>query len=570
MKSVSTVLSVIAVATATAAPLHLDFVPEIDRKRLLTDSLRYENSRSETFSITRLDWLVSGFSLSTADGETINVADTIAFIPLRGTALTLPKLPEKKITSITFHIGPDKETNHSDPAQYTANHPLNPNFNNLHWDWQGGYIFLAIEGHWRSGNQKLPGGFAYHFANDWNRTTVTLPLDLNLKDESRVTITLDPQKILEELSFAEDGATTHSAEGDPVAARLKTNLSSAFRIAGIQKGGIPTPPNPPKPIDLPARPEGFSITLPKHVPLPALPSDNPILKSRVTLGEKLFNEPKLSRTNAISCASCHQGEALSDPRRFSPGVDGEHANRHSMPLFNLAWKTSFFWDGRATSLRAQTLVPIEDHLEMDESLENVVAKLKSDSAYPPLFAAAFGSGKITPENIGLAIENFLLTRLSLNSKLDQSVKGKATLTAEEQRGFELFFTESEPRLGKLGADCFHCHGGALFTDHSFHNNGLATTDDIGLEKTTGKASDRYKFSTPSLRNIALTAPYMHDGRFATLEEVIDHYNADFERNETLDPNLAKHPQGLGLSDDDKKALIAFLKTLTDPAFSPQP
>jgi len=159
----------------------------------------------------------------------------------------------------------------------------------------------------------------------------------------------------------------------------------------------------------------------------------------------------------------------------------------------------------------------------------------------------------------------LLTRLSFDSKLDRSLKGKATLTDEEKRGFELFFTESEPRLGKLGADCFHCHGGALFTDHSFHNNGLSTTDDVGLEKVTGKSSDRYKFSTPSLRNIALTAPYMHDGRFATLEEVIDHYNSDFERNETLDPNLAKHSQGLGLSEADKKALIAFLKTLSDSA-----
>ena len=126
-------------------------------------------------------------------------------------------------------------------------------------------------------------------------------------------------------------------------------------------------------------------------------------------------------------------------------------------------------------------------------------------------------------------------------------------------------SESEPRLGKLGADCFHCHGGALFTDHSFHNNGLTPTEDVGLERTTGKETDRYKFSTPSLRNIALTAPYMHDGRFATLEEVIDHYNTPFERSPTLDPNLAKHPQGLGLSDEDKAALVAFLMTLSDPA-----
>jgi YHYH protein/Di-haem cytochrome c peroxidase/Cytochrome c len=234
-----------------------------------------------------------------------------------------------------------------------------------------------------------------------------------------------------------------------------------------------------------------------------------------------------------------------------------------MPLFNLAWKTSFFWDGRAPALRAQALIPIQDHLEMDETLENVVAKLTANPAYPPLFAAAFGSGKISPENIGLAIETFLLTKLSFDSKLDRSLKGQATLTDEEKRGFELFFTESEPRLDRKGADCFHCHGGAFFTDHALHNNGLSPTWDLGLEKTTGKETDRRKFSTPSLRNIALTAPYMHDGRFATLEKVIDHYNSRFERSPTLDPNLAKHPAGLGLTPADTAALIAFLKTLSE-------
>ncbi|MGB6221357.1 MAG: MbnP family protein [Haloferula sp.] len=576
-------LSLLTAHCSLGTSLHLDFIHEVDGRPLLIDSLRYGNSSSETFSLTRLEWLATDFSLTTSTGNTLVIPNSTAFISTRGTTFTLPDLPAEKITAITFHIGPDEKTNHSDPAQYTANHPLNPNLNKLHWDWQGGYIFLALEGHWRADpqqgsvgvpptdqprSQNHPGGFAYHFARDPNRTKITLPIKLDLHHESRVTIALDPQKLLTDLSFAKDGATTHSAEGDPVAEHLKTKLPSAFRITGIQKGGIPRPPNPPAPIDLPANPQGYPITLPKHIPLPALPSDNPILTTRVALGEKLFHEPKLSRTNTISCASCHQGETLSDPRQFSPGVDGDHANRHSMPLFNLAWKSSFFWDGRADTLRTQALIPISDHLEMDESLENVVAKLKTDPTYPPLFAAAFGSGDITPENIGLAIENFLLTRLSLDSKLDQSLKGKDTLTSEEQRGFELFFTESEPRLGQLGADCFHCHGGALFTDHSFHNTGLSTTDDLGLEKTTGKKSDRYKFSTPSLRNVALTAPYMHDGRFATLEEVIDHYNSGFELSETLDPNLAKHPTGLGLSEADKAALVAFLKTLTDPAMQP--
>ncbi|MDQ8192110.1 MbnP family protein [Roseibacillus persicicus] len=548
-----------------ATPLHLDFLNLVEDKPLLIDSLRYQNGEAETFSVTRLDWLATDFTLVTEEGEKWNLPKQTALVSTRGSSYALPDLPNKRFTSLSFHVGPNKEINHSDPAQYSANHPLNPNLNNLHWDWQGGYIFLAIEGHWRAKGEELPGGFAYHFANDRNRTRITLPIDLTLNNESRIAIALDPQKLLAGLSFAKDGATTHSQPDDPVAERLKRNLQTAFRVVSIQEGGLPETAGKPKPIDLPANPMGYPITLPKHIPLPALPSDNPILSSRVALGKELFNEPLLSRTNTLSCASCHQGKTLSDPRSFSLGTEGQLGTRHSMPLFNLAWKTSFFWDGRAPSLREQALVPIEDHLEMDEDLTNVISKLKAESKYPPLFANAFGSGAISAENLGLAIEAFLLTQLSLDSKLDQARKGQEELTEEEQRGFELFFTESEPRLGKKGADCFHCHGGALFSDHSFHNNGLPPTDDIGLEKTTGKESDRYKFSTPSLRNIALTAPYMHDGRFRTLEEVIAHYNNPIPRSRTLDPNLAKHPNGLGLSEEEQAALVAFLKTLTDPA-----
>ena len=562
-RHVALIALLFAFQSAGAAPLHLDFLHEIDGRPLSPSSLRYKNSSRESYSLTRLEWLATGFIIKTNSGDSYSLKETRVFIPTMGTTISLTGLPEIRISAITFHIGPDQETNHSDPARYTANHPLNPNINKLHWDWQDGYIFIAAEGHWRAAGEKLPGGFGYHFARDSNRTAITLPVDINLRDETRVAISLDAARLLAGLSFAKDGTTTHSAEGDPVAARLKSNLQTAFRIAGIQRGGVPPPPNPPDPIDLPANPKGFPISLPKHVPLPAFPPDNPILTARVALGKRLFHEAKLSLGNTMSCASCHQGGTLSDPRRFSPGVHGEHSNRHSMPLFNLAWKSSFFWDGRAPSLRAQSLKSIENHLEMDQTLAAAVSKLQLDQTYPSLFSAAFGSGIISPENIGLAIENFLLTLISVDSKFDQHLQGKVTLTAEEQRGLELFYTEFEPRLGKFGADCFHCHGGALFTDHSFHNNGLATTDDLGVGSATGKASDRYKFSTPSLRNIALTAPYMHDGRFATLEEVIDHYSSNFERNETLDPNLAKHPSGLRLSGEDKNALISFLKTLTD-------
>jgi cytochrome c peroxidase len=262
---------------------------------------------------------------------------------------------------------------------------------------------------------------------------------------------------------------------------------------------------------------------------------------------------------------CHlPGAGLSDPRRVSVGVNGRTGTRQSMPLFNLAWKTNFFWDGRAHALRAQALMPIQDHNEMDESLTNVIAKLATNG-YAVLFGRAFASPEITAERIGLAFEQFLLTLISYDSKFDRAMRGEEEMDDLEQRGFELFMSESDPRRGIFGADCFHCHGGPLFRSQAFANNGLdELASDRGRAAVTGNGSDHGKFATPSLRNIALTGPYMHDGRFATLEEVVEHYSTGIKRSATLDPNIAKHPDGgLHLSASDKAALVAFLKTLTD-------
>lgn len=240
-----------------------------------------------------------------------------------------------------------------------------------------------------------------------------------------------------------------------------------------------------------------------------------------------------------------------------------------MPLFNLAWKPSFFWDGRTTSLREQVLDPIEDHRELDEDLSKVVKKLEADPLYRTRFSEAFGSDGISADRMAVALETFLLSLVSHDSKFDRAQRGEAALTDLEQRGFELFMTEREPRSGQFGGDCFHCHGGTLFTDHQFRNNGLLIdAADPGRGEVTGLALDQGTFSTPSLRNVALTAPYMHDGRFATLEEVVDHYSVGIRRTKTLDPNLAKHPDGgLGLSEEEKTALVAFLRALTDDRFA---
>jgi cytochrome c peroxidase len=287
------------------------------------------------------------------------------------------------------------------------------------------------------------------------------------------------------------------------------------------------------------------------------------------LGRRLFHESRLSKNNSQSCATCHDPtKAFADGRRISLGESGQIGRRNAMPLVNLAWAREFFWDGRAKSLREQVLVPIQDTQEMNETLERVVAKLEAAKEYPKQFQSAFGTAGITSARVALALEQFLLTLVSQESKFDRAARKLDTLTAQEQRGLQLFVTEHDPARGLRGADCFHCHGGNLFSNHQFINNGLEEfASDLGRMEITKRESDRAKFKVPTLRNVALTAPYMHDGRFATLEEVVEHYNGTLHRSPNLDPNLAKHPvSGLGLNADDKAALVAFLKTLTDINF----
>jgi cytochrome c peroxidase len=243
-----------------------------------------------------------------------------------------------------------------------------------------------------------------------------------------------------------------------------------------------------------------------------------------------------------------------------------------MPVMNLAWHArGFFWDGRAPSIRDQALRPIQDPLEMNEKLSNVVTKLKADKQYTDQFIRAFGDATVTPERIGLALEQFMLTMVSNNSKYDQYLRGAATLTESEQRGLDLFFSEYDPFGSEKGAECFHCHAGHNFTNDEFMNNGLDTDagiTDEGRKMVTNDPADRAKFKVPSLRNIALTPPYMHDGRFATLEEVMEHYDHGVQQSATVDFLLQYNlqPGGLQLTAQDKADLVAFMKTLTDTEF----
>lgn len=304
-------------------------------------------------------------------------------------------------------------------------------------------------------------------------------------------------------------------------------------------------------------------------PDPNLPTDNALTVDGVELGRMLFYEKKLSFDASISCASCHLQEfAFSDTATFSKGVNDLRGGRQAMAVFNMAWNSNgFFWDGRAEHLRDQALMPIQDSLEMRETLPSVVAKLEAEQQYRDQFYRAFGSSEINDLKISLALEQFMFSIVSHNSKYDKSLRGEATLTASEQRGKDLFFNEYNPAFPAIsGADCAHCHSGKNFENDQYMNNGLdATFADDGREKATNNTADKGKFKVTSLRNIELTPPYMHDGRFKTLEEVVQHYNTGLTQSATLDPALVYplNNGGLLLSNQDVQDLVAFLKTLTD-------
>jgi cytochrome c peroxidase len=561
--------------SASAAVLQIQVTPKFNGDTIEPSSLRYQTAAGESFSITRVSYLLSDFALQRNDGAWLEISNSAAWLDLGENRDTfrLENIPPGEYRAVHFSLGLGANLNHADPAQFPARHPLNPNFNGLYWSWQGGYIFLALEGLWRNAEGALDG-WAYHLARDPNCTRIILAVPLEITNLTRLELDFDIATLLNAphpLSFAKDGKSTHSRSGDPVAAALAANLPGAFRIHHVSAlTDAEIEAIDPKPLYLPKKFTPYRFEMSATFPIPDLPRDNPLITERVDLGRTLFFEKQLSTNNRQSCADCHQvGAGMGDHKKVALGAEGQAGTRNAMPLFNLAWKKSFFWDGRSASLREQALQPIQNPLEMHETLTNVVTKLAhAKYDYATAFARAFGSPEITPEKISLALEQYVLVQTSFNSKFDRVQRGEEQFTPTEQRGFELFATEYDPRRGQYGADCFHCHGGPLFQSQGFANNGL---DDIfkdpGRAQVTGRAADLGKFAVPSLRNIALTAPYMHDGRFQTLDQVIEHYATGVKRSATLDPNLAKHPDGgLPLTAADKQALVAFLKTLTDEKY----
>ncbi|MEZ4797623.1 MAG: cytochrome c peroxidase [Flavobacteriaceae bacterium] len=347
-------------------------------------------------------------------------------------------------------------------------------------------------------------------------------------------------------------------------------------------------------INIPDEPFNYvNLSLPSHFtndvpgqPLPTsingldnTPNDNPITNEGATLGRVLFYDKSLSANGTIACASCHkQDKGFSDNAILSIGFNGGLTGRHSMTLINSRYyqRGRFFWDERASTLEEQVLQPFQDPVEMGMTLEQVVSAVQEQDFYPELFEDAFGSQDINSDRISKALSQFVRSIVSYSSKYDE---GRALSTSpganfpnftdEENLGKNLFFQT----IPNGGGACFGCHTTEAFVSANPgpQNNGLdLATTDLGAGAVFNNPIFEGRFKTSTLRNIELTAPYMHDGRFATLEEVVEHYNSGIKAHPTLSPALTDdngNPVQLNFTDTEKAALVAFLKTLTDNSIS---
>ena len=269
----------------------------------------------------------------------------------------------------------------------------------------------------------------------------------------------------------------------------------------------------------------------------------------------------------MSCATCHNPQkAFSEPYPLSIGVNGDTNIRNSMVLQNLAWANDFFWDGRVLTLEEQVLSTVVKPTEMDENWTDFLNEIKYDTKYNQLFYEAFGTTQPDSMHVAKAIAQFLKTMVSQDSKFDKVLRGEANFTPDENAGYSSFNSFS-------GGDCFHCHGGILGTDFSYKNNGL---DEFPVDSArglvTGSSNDNFKFKVPSIRNIEYSAPYMHDGRFNTIDEIINFYSTGIHGNSpNIDPLIEFSSQGgVQLDPQERMELKAFLLTLSDPEFINNP
>lgn len=315
------------------------------------------------------------------------------------------------------------------------------------------------------------------------------------------------------------------------------------------------------------RPYGFVI--PENFPdvLQDIERNYPT-ENGVALGRKLFYDGRLSRDNTISCAFCHEQQYAftHHGHQLSHGIDNLIGTRNAPAVQNMIFQDEYFYDGASNSIEMLSIVPIHNPVEMDSNLPEITAKLKKDDAYLAMFESAFDDGEISSSNMLKALAQFMTVMISANAKYDKHLRGEpqGTFSEKELLGKSLF-----------EANCASCHATSIFTDNTFRNNGLPPNpnlNDLGREMVTGFPEDKYKFKVPSLRNVALTAPYMHDGRFGSLASVLNFYSDGVQHTDNLDPLLIQSNGELGipLTDDEKEAIIEFLHTLTDEEFINNP
>jgi len=281
-------------------------------------------------------------------------------------------------------------------------------------------------------------------------------------------------------------------------------------------------------------------------------ANNEVRRARFELGRELFYSKDLSSDNTISCASCHaQVHGFSDHNvALSTGVSGQLGTRNSPPIFNMAWQPHFMWDGGVNHLEIFSLAPITNPVEMNLPMNVLIDKLNASENWKQKFKTAYNVNEVNDQVLFKALAQFMALIISDNAKYDAVRRGESQFTTTEAQGFALF-----------QQNCASCHTEPLFTDYSFRNNGIDSQfADEGRERITLDANDLGKFKVPTLRNIALTYPYMHDGRFFSLEQVLDHYSSGIQNSNTLDPSLVG---GINLTSNEKQSIIAFLKTLTD-------
>ena len=303
-----------------------------------------------------------------------------------------------------------------------------------------------------------------------------------------------------------------------------------------------------------------------------IPKDNLLTVEGIALGKKLFFDTQLSRNNTISCAICHQEKlAFSDGKTTSIGIDAQLNKRNAPSLANLLWQNKFFWDGRAKTLEEQVLHPLFAKNEMDNDSTTLAAKLQN-TAYATLFKKTFKKQNITNQLISKALAQYVRSLISANSRYDKIVLGIVNPTPREKRAISLFFTHPIPEMNIRGGNCGDCHGSNLTTLGTFHDNGLdSIPTDVGLGAITNKKTDIGKMKVPSLRNVALTKPYMHDGRFSTLRQVMTHYNHQIKNSPNLDPLIAQASNeiegtSLALTESEQDDILFFLEMLTDSSF----